>query len=555
MAIDLAALILTLRQDLAVTKDFGAPLRRRQYMAWLLTAGLKEYRALAEYGPFQAGLDASLQALWGLPELPDGDGCAPWGLQSCILLARPDVQEAFDLPRDSDAFEAWFWAHAVGEHGLWPFLTKAQKRRALGTEGPWQTALHQHAVNDLMAEPVPAVQQRPWGVNLIGYAHGQLGIGEDVRMAARALLADGVPMCMVDFAPGKDIPQNDHSMAAHVVDGVGPYAVNVFCLTAGEHGRFFAERGMAQLEGRYNIGYWPWELGEWPAPWAQLVQLVDEVWVSTRHTRDAVAPACQAVPTPVPVHVMPMAVELGSVAGGSCAQVRKRWGLPPQARLMVFTFDLNSSIHRKNPQAAVDAFLRAFPAQEWSRDQVGLVIKVHPPKRRHPAWERLKQLATQDERLHIIEQTLPRPELLALYRACDVFVSLHRAEGFGRGIAEALQLGLHVITTGYSGNVDFCSLPEFEGMVDLVRHRLVTVKPGQYPFGDGQVWANADLAHAASCMQAFVQQCPPGRGRGRPHKTPDTGWDVFSAKEVGHRYAAHLAHIHERLRGVASALA
>lgn len=534
--LSLPQLILDLRADLRRRYQFDQPQRQDAYRAWLIATGAQEYQALLT--------DPSLR-LW-LAQPPAVPGLTR--LQELVWQARPDVQKAFALPQDAQAYAGWFYRHGVGEHGLWPWLTPAERRTACMTEGPWQAALLQRATEALLQEPAPPAEPRPWGVNLIGYAHGQLGIGEDVRMAARALLAAGVPMCMVNFNPGNDIAQNDFTMAAHVVDGPGPYAVNVFCLTALEHGRFFAEQGPAQLEGRYNIGYWPWELGQWPASCAQLVHLVDEVWVSTRHTYDAVAPVCAALPQPVPVRVMPMAVELGPVARGNRKALRQRWGLPLRARLMVFTFDLNSSIHRKNPQAVVDAFVRAFPANAWGREQVGLVIKVHPPKRRNAAWERLKQLAAQDDRLHIIEQTLPRPELLALYRACDAFVSLHRAEGFGRGIAEALQLGLHVITTHYSGNVDFCSAAAFADMVDLVRYRLVKVRPGQYPYGGGQVWANAELNHAAACMQSFVQRFAPGHHPGPPHRVPDGGWPVFSPAEVGARYATRLAEVRALLK-------
>lgn len=530
-AFSLPQLILDLRADLRQRYQFHQPQQQDAYLGWLVTTGAQEYPPLLA--------DATLRAWLTGPSKVAG----LTRLQELVWQARVDVQKAFGLPQDTHALVLWFYRHGVEEHGLWPWLTPAERQTACMTDGPWQAAQLQRATDALLNESPPDEGPLPWGVNLVGYAYGQLGIGEDVRMAARALLAAGVPMCMVNFAPGKDIPQNDHSMAAHVVEGVGPYAVNVFCLTALEHGRFFAERGAAQLQGRYNIGYWPWELGQWPAPWAQLVHLVDEVWVSTQHTHDAVAPVCAALPQPVPVQLMPLAVELGPVARGSRAALRKHWGLPQQARLMVFTFDLNSSIHRKNPQAVVDAFLRAFPASAWGREQVGLVIKVHPPKRRHAAWNRLKQLAAQDKRLHIIEQTLPRPELLALYRACDAFVSLHRAEGFGRGIAEALQLGLHVITTHYSGNVDFCSAPALADRVDLVRYRLVKVRPGQYPYGAGQQWANADLAHAAACMRSFVQRFPPGPQHTPPHPAPPSAWPMFSPAEVGARYAARLAQV------------
>lgn len=531
------SLILELRSDLRDKFGFGLSAHQEAFTAWLVTSGALEYVALTEDAAFRQGLVLTLN----VGELTS--------LQRWVWLGRPDVRAAFNLPTQLPEFLQWFYTHGVTEHALWQWLTPAERARALSQPAPWaeQMAVLAAAYADTL-RPAPTVQQRPWGVNLVGYAFGQLGIGEDVRMAARALLAADVPINMLNFPPGADIGQNDKSMAAHVSDE-GLFAFNVFCLTALENGRVYAERGRKQFAGRYNIGYWPWELSQWPAQWRMLMDLVDEVWVSTQHTLDALAPVVAAMPQPVPVRLMPMAVELGPVAhaGHSRQAVRKHFGLPKRARLFCFSFDLNSSIHRKNPQAAVDAFLMAFPAAEWGVEQVGLVIKAHRPKRRHAAWERLKTLAAHDARIHIVEETLARPELLALYQACDCFVSLHRAEGFGRGIAEALQLGLHVITTGYSGNVDFCQLPQFAQQVDLVRYRLVKVKEGQYPYAQGQVWANADVRHAASLMSAFLERFGAGPQRGPIHPAPPAGWPEFSAAQVGHLYRERLEQVWREL--------
>lgn len=350
-------------------------------------------------------------------------------------------------------------------------------------------------------------------------------------MAARALEIADVPFSVVNFEPGADIPQSDRSMESRLREDA-PYAVNVFCMTAIEHGRFYAERGRSLIDGRYNIGYWPWELGLWPDEWKELTRLVDEVWVSSTHTFGALASELS-----VPVLLMPMAVDLGRVARKS----RADFGLPEGARLFCFSFDLKSSIHRKNPHACVEAFLRAFPKGKGRKGggkeevpEVGLVIKVHPPRGRSAAWAELKALAARDKRIHIIEETLSRPDLLALYKACDCFVSLHRAEGFGRNLAEALALGLHVIATGYSGNTDFCQPPH----CDLVRYRLVKVRKGQYPYGEGQVWAEPDVEHAAGLMRQFA-------ARPAPRKRPALD-RAYSVESVGQNYRLRLAQVAQK---------
>ena len=483
----LISLIERLRPDLCKKFPIDNCGERPGFAAWLVTNGVKEYKALLSNADFLNCINRVDQTT-GLSVL-----------QRLVYEARPDVQAAYPLSKGIDAILRWFECHGNEEHNLLPLQT----------------------TSPVSCRPII---QYPFGVNLIGYVYGQLGIGEDLRMAARAMLAAGIPFTLIDFPPGKDIPQNDRSLANYV-STQGHYAINIFCMTALEHGRYYAEKGLQQIEGRYNIGYWPWELSNWPEEWLDLTQLVDEVWVSTQHTYDAL----KAV-SDVPIFIMPMAVELGEIRDfGSGNAVRRWFDLPDKATLFCFSFDLNSSIHRKNPQACVDAFLQAFPIESFNAEQVGLVIKVHKPKRLNRAWEKLKQLSAMDGRIHIIEQTLSRPDLLALYQSCDCFLSLHRAEGFGRGIAEALQLGLHVITTGYSGNVDFCYQP----FADLVSYKLVKVKKGQYPFATNQVWADVNVDHAAGLMRSYYDNRLSNSGI-------QNDWLQFSAEQVGRRYKDRL---------------
>ncbi|MEI6746380.1 MAG: glycosyltransferase [Methylococcaceae bacterium] len=504
----LISLIERLRPDLCKMFPLNEQGERPGFAAWLVTSGIKEYQALQEDEDFLNYLNTA------------NTRNKLTTLQSLVYEARPDVQVAYPLTAGSEHFIGWFERHGIEEHHLWSMLSSSEKNRLLMAE-PWQSRY-----GNSVEPKILAFSERPFGVNLIGYVFGQLGIGEDLRMAARAMLAANIPFTLIDFQPGKDIPQNDRSMANYV-SLEGEYAVNIFCMTALEYGRFYAERGNKQLEGRYNIGYFPWELSHCPDEWEDLVQHVDEVWVSTQHTYDAFSPVSTK-----PIFIMPMAVELGAISDfGTQEQTRQHFKFPTKATLFCFSFDLNSSIHRKNPQACVEAFLQAFPLDKFNKNEVGLVIKIHPPTKRHTVWEKLKQTAAKDRRIQIIQETLSRPDLLALYQCCDCFLSLHRAEGFGRGIAEAMQLGLHIITTGYSGNVDFCYAP----YADLVDYKLVKIKKGQYPFGDNQVWADVDISHATKLMRAFFDK--------KNNDTKSNDWIHFSAKDVGLRYEIRLKEI------------
>jgi len=367
----------------------------------------------------------------------------------------------------------------------------------------------------------PAVTKGDFGVNLIGFARGELGIGEDIRQVALALEAEGIPVCIVDFAPGKNISQADDG-AERFLSKEPPYGINLFCLTGIETTRYVCERGLGTLKGRYNIGLWPWELPDWPENCRHAYACVDEIWGISQYTAHA-----HRFAAPRPVIPMGLPVDLGTVG----TQTRKDFGLPEDTYLYCFAFDINSSAARKNPEGLISAFQKAFPV--GSQDDVGLVLKVSHPETGCALWKQIRRAAKNDPRIRVIEETMRRPELLALFNACDCFVSLHRAEGFGRCLAEALLLGKQVIATGFSGNADFCHEPR----VALVRHRMAALKPGDYMWGEGQSWAEPDLGHAAELMQSVREEPRPvAFGESFP----------FAPEKAGRRYAGRLRELWSR---------
>lgn len=474
----LIALLYSLRPDLHALfrKNDKAALA---LVKWLLFAGRKECRIFSESPYLKNILSRPLKPLNVTP------------LEALIYHERPDVQKAFPLPAKLDDFKSWFYKHGVDEHKVLDLLNE---------DDLLHYQKHHPEIFPIKEEDISKTYDadaRPYGVNLIGHAFGQLGIGEDLRMTAKALQIAQIPFTIIDFPPGPGIPQNDMSMAEYV-GKEAPYAFNIICLTALETGRLYAERGSSLFEDHFNIGYWPWELAKWPTAWKQLIPLVDEIWVSSRHIYDAVSPI-----SIVPTLIMPLAVDISSIS----SLKRADFSLPEDAYLFCFSFDLNSSIYRKNPMACIRAFQKAFPATLQLDKPVGLIIKCHSPARQDKNWTGLKELAREDPRIHIIEKTLAREDLLALYSCCDCYMSLHRAEGFGRGIAEALLLGLDVIATDYSGNVDFC---RENPAAHMASYNMVPVKDGEYPFGDGQLWANVNEDHVAELMRECHSK--PGSG-------------------------------------------
>jgi len=286
---------------------------------------------------------------------------------------------------------------------------------------------------------------------------------------------------------------------------------------------------------RYNIGYWPWELSRWPKAWQPLLALVDEVWASSQFIEQGVAAAIGSHPGPklrrIPLPLQP----LEPLTPVEKHYWRRRYDLPQEKPLVICSFDGRSSYARKNPWAAIAAFLEAFPAADPTELSPHLVIKTMHGGLDPGQWQRLEALAQGDPRIHIIDAVLPREHLLGLYGCCNVLLSLHRAEGYGRVLAEALLLGLHVVATDYSGNRDFCLGP----LVHPVPYTLTPVAAGDYPHSNGQQWAEPDHAQAVQQLRGAVGASSSGGAE------PTSYSLLFSARACGQRY-------HQRLQQIAA---
>jgi len=386
-----------------------------------------------------------------------------------------------------------------------------------------------------------SVSDRPFGVNLIGFAFGELGIGEDVRMAAEACEKAGIPFTVVNIQPGHSLRQADRALAAHVAKGENqddeaPYAFNIFCLTAFDTARVYLERRRL-FDGHYNIGWWPWELPIWPRDWGIVFNLVDEIWAATAFTYQMyVRDAAHARPFPPAVTLAPMAVNVDRVQ----QMTRADFGLPQNRFLFLYVFDFNSYLARKNPFAVLKAFQKAF---DKSNDSVGLILKTMNSNPHDQKWKHFIQESRKDHRITVLDTTLARGEVLGLINICDAYISLHRSEGFGRTLAEAMAFGKPVIGTNFSGNVDF--LTALNGYP--VKWQRRRVKDGEYPFihhSDNAWWADPDIFDAARQMRSSFHE----HEDKKYFSSALSAIDQYRPLEIGKRMFARLSHIHTKIR-------
>jgi FkbM family methyltransferase len=327
------------------------------------------------------------------------------------------------------------------------------------------------------------------GINLIGFAFGEFGLGESLRSLARACGAGGVPFVVKDVEQHLATRQSDASIAAHVVDDLR-HSVSLMCVNPDMLPQVRPLLLRTRAHGGIAVGYWYWELETTPRTWEPAYELVDEIWCATDFVADAIRRA-----TSKPVVKIPPPLEVTAPAR---TYRRADFGLPGDRFLFLFTFDYNSFVKRKNPEAVIAAFLDAFPP---SRDDVGLVVKSVNGANHPQRVAALMAHARGDPRITAIDRFLSRQESYGLIQVTDAYVSLHRAEGLGLGLCEAMALGRPAIATAYSGNLEFMNASNSL----LVDYRLVPVSRGEYLVDDERfVWADPDVASAARCMRTLA---------------------------------------------------
>jgi glycosyltransferase involved in cell wall biosynthesis/SAM-dependent methyltransferase len=327
-------------------------------------------------------------------------------------------------------------------------------------------------------------------VVLVGAPFIPIGLGEHLRYSVRAFQSVGVKIAVRDIYGMKyDDPDMEKEIGRYVVQDLSP-DINVFYVN-GDMVEHSLEQVRADLlASAYNIIYPMWELSRYPTDWAKLLDKFDEIWAPSQFTHQSMKSAVSKT-----VLHMPVAGEISL----STFLGRQYFGIPESSFACLFFFDFTSYMERKNPFAVLQAFedlCRYCPNEDLC-----LVIKVKGGETRTKDYAVFSDLVARSKsRLLVIDKVLSDNEIKNLLRCCDCFVSLHRSEGVGLGLSAAMFMRKPVIATGYSGNLDFMT----EDNSCLVRYDLCAVPEGAYPFSEGQVWAEPDIAHAVDHMLRLV---------------------------------------------------
>ena len=320
------------------------------------------------------------------------------------------------------------------------------------------------------------------GINVAGYLTAESGVGAAARGYVKALKYLGLDVALNNFEVAVQSRKEDKTFTAFATNN--PFPINLVCVNADQVNAFIQQYGLDYFKDKYNIAVWWWETSEFPEDWFESFNNFDEIWVGSSHIQKSISAV-----SPVPVVLVPPVVSADASSSN-----RTRFNLDKDEFLFLCVFDFLSSFERKNPIATIRAFRKAFGPSE----PVRLVLKGINGEKHREHLDALRQ-EIQDAKITVLDEYLSTEDNQALINSCDAYISLHRAEGLGLPIAEAMLHRRPVVATGWSGNLDFNSIANSF----LVSYKLVanTVAVGPYKVAD--TWAEPDIEHATLQMRSL----------------------------------------------------
>ena len=342
--------------------------------------------------------------------------------------------------------------------------------------------VNQRSVAEPSITPLQAKGQAEFGANLAGFFTGQFGIAASSRAFADALKLAEVPHVVNNVVAEV---HGERRKISSIPTRTNPYAINLVHVNADLAEHFFDSNGPVYSEGKYNIGIWYWELSRFRSRWLSAFRFYDEIWVTSSFTRD-----CLSKISPVPVLKIryPLFLDTSIVE----SKPRRRFDLGEDMYVFLFMFDFAGVFERKNPLALLKAFRLAF-----ERDERALLVINPINSWLNPTAAKSLRKASSGLNVRMIDKHLSERDYLSLLAASDCYVSLHRSEGLGLTLAQAMFLGKPVIATAYSGNMDFMSTDNSL----LVGYKLVELDTDYGPYEKGNEWAEPDVDHAAQFMR------------------------------------------------------
>lgn len=320
------------------------------------------------------------------------------------------------------------------------------------------------------------------GINFFGPIYSEDGIGEAARTTLQSMLQMGID---VQVNPLPRPTAREKTQAPGNFKPATPHKINYFHFSSRWVPYYLELLGSGVLKSKYNVSHWVCEVMDYPEEWAKNLKHFQEIWTASSFCQESISRVSNipvikvpyAVPEPIRRH-----------------PYRQKLNLPQNRFLFLNIANAYSDIERKNVLAVVRSFKLAFQENE----NVGLVLKLCNTKVENEYTQKVLELIGNDPRVIVIDEFLDRDVMNDIYLDCDAYVSLHRAEGFGLTLAEAMLAKRPVISTGYSGNLDFCN--PFNSY--LVDYKLVEVGHERMRYKKTDFWAEVSIESAAQSFKS-----------------------------------------------------
>lgn len=383
-----------------------------------------------------------------------------------VWKGQPDLQAAFPLALGKDAKRFVWWAHKYGINE-----GKVNESTIKIYDEPMDTSVNFELTT----------RSKKLGVNVAGYFKGEFGVGQFGRLVARAAINSGLPVTSLvnERTDSRQQEKFEISNSNEI------YSITISAVNADQFSLWLDDLPEELKRNSKFIGVWAWEIETFPKHLYPAFDYVEEIWAISNFVKDSIQPN-----TEKPVYVVP-----GPIIAPQITERldRRAVGLLENEEYNLFMFDYFSVFKRKNPIDVIRTHILAFPDESGPK----LIIKTVNGSKYASQQEQLRFAVGSRADILILDKYLSREQLHSLLNECQLYISLHRSEGYGLTLAEAMSLGKPVVATAYSGNMDFMN----ESNSVLVPYELVPVGEDAFPYQNDSLWAQPDVEFAAKAVR------------------------------------------------------
>lgn len=369
---------------------------------------------------------------------------------------------------------------------------------------------------------------KKFGVNIYGYINGEFGLGEAVRLLISALEDASIPYDLLNFDILTNHQHNDYSYTDFKTEGT--YAINLVLLGPAEAKKIitYPKFNESNFKNKYNIFYLNWESEYFPDEYIKNLSFYNEIWFPSSYCEKIISKyitlPTKIIPYPTEINLTP----LNEIEYNHFFDINKF--------NFLFLFDYNSTLERKNTLNLIRSFKKAFKAEDL---RVTLTIKTSRSTRFKNEKNQLIREIGPYQNIVLVENIYEKNTLHHIIKNCDCYISLHRAEGYGLTMAEAMYFGKPVIATGYSGNLEFMT-KENSFLVD---YEMCKVDSKLLNYDKNTVWSNPSIDHASNLMKYVFEHQESANEIGK--KAQLSILKSYSKQKIGSTIHARISEIYK----------